>query len=116
MAAVHYTQLSAKGSCCIADHRNHEGCLSLNPVDASDCKLACDVDDNCKDYVVRYNGMFIGRCFVVTTSICPKGFFKLNSGNVGDIEPKSICISSLYLGCSIKQFIGTNSTSSMSAM
>ena len=116
LAVVHYTHLSANGSCCVAEHQEHEGCLTLNPVDDFECKLACDIDDKCKGYVVRYSEMVSERCFIATTSTCPNGSSKRNSGNVGDLDPISDCFPWLFNGCFIRQSISKTSTSGMSGI
>ena len=93
----------------MAGNKVHQRCIHYGDADVSVCKLACDGDKNCKGYVEGY-GAFAGKCQIATTSSCSEDFYEKNVGSVGNLDPNSDCLPSLYLGCFIKQSSGiTNS-------
>ena len=100
-----YAKGNNSHACCTTE-TFHERCACSLSV--SDCTVLCTQDTICIGYVET--NLASGHCQIATTSICPPGCTKYNTGSVGDLTLAGTCgSSSSYYGCFIKN-IGNKNT------
>ena len=87
------------GGCAVSKTKFHERCFCSN-YDINFCHTLCDTDDNCKGYAESVS--MEPYCHFATTSKCPYGCSKYNSGRQGDLLADIELYPYVYSGCYIK--------------
>ena len=87
-----------RGSCCLENGKEHQGCMCHSNIDV--CKSYCDEDIYCKGYVGFISGQ---HCQIATSNLtCPGGCGQFDVGHVGDLDDTMQCGPPIFDGCFIK--------------
>ena len=96
-----YEKFGDKHGCCIEGGLYHERCI-YNQSNGPQIKEFCDIDAECKGYVMPYQR---DDWEIATTSTCKLGGQKQDVGNTGVLSENGNCGDWRPTGCYIKQSI-----------